>query len=46
MNKKDLLKLSKYLEFLKDDYGALYRTFSEELITINDVRSKLNMSLM
>lgn len=35
-----ILKLSKYLDFLKEDYNKLYETFSEELITINDVRNK------
>lgn len=35
-----ILKFSKSLDFLKEDYNNLYTKFSEELITINDVRNK------
>ena len=35
-----ILKLRKYIDFLKLDYKKIYNTYKDSLITINDVRNK------
>lgn len=35
-----ILKLKKYIDFLKTDYKNIYYTYKDSIITINDVRNK------
>ena len=35
-----ILKLSKYFDFLSNDFSKIYKNFSSELINMNDVRNK------